>query len=299
MSCNWDWPPRSPHWTYLYLRDTEGKYTKSRLTSALAFRPPTHEHTHLVQHRCAKAIPVLNLRWKWHPKMLPLLDSRSQTWVWDGGAHKSNCLVLITCSVSHMAVFMCVVRVPGVFLLGQQHHRQDYGAGKVTADFLCSHNISADIARTLGFPWFTIPESRGWQQRRNRKQKWRCRAGALMRLWKQPTNHCSKNIFLANARSLANKLDEFKLQIATNEFIRDSCILLLSDLAYSLNLDAASELADYTAFQHDRPKASSKCKGRGCTFMWTIAGASVPSDNQPLPPSLWLYKAGPFTSYGR
>lgn len=80
-----------------------------------------------------------------------------------------------------MAVFMCVVQLPGVFLLGQQHQRQDYGAGKVTADFLCSH-ISADIARTLGSPWFTIPESGGWQQQRNRKQKWRCRAGALMRL---------------------------------------------------------------------------------------------------------------------
>lgn len=170
---------------------------------------------------------------------------------------------------------MAVLCVLCVFQLGQQHYRQDYRAGKVTADFHCSHNISADIARTLGSSWFTIPESRGWQQRRDRKQKCRCRAGALMRLWKQPTNHCSKSIFLPNARSLANKLDEFRLQIATNEFIRDSCILLLTETwPYSLNQDAASELADYTAYRRDRPKASSRCKRGACAFMWTITDAS-------------------------
>lgn len=42
-----------------------------------------------------------------------------------------NGFVLI-CSVSHIAGFMCLVRVSGVFLLGQQHYRQEQGRLQVT-----------------------------------------------------------------------------------------------------------------------------------------------------------------------
>ena len=90
----------------------------------------------------------------------------------------------------------------------------------VTPEFLHSHEIPTDIARTPGFPWITLPSGR--RRRRDRKQKQGGRAGTLARLCKLPFRPLLPSIFLSNARSLANKLDELKLQIATNKIVGDT-----------------------------------------------------------------------------
>lgn len=77
----------------------------------------------------------------------------------------------------------------------------------ITAKFLRLHKILADVAGHPGSPCITIPAGRRRRRRRERRQKQGCRAGALARLRRQP---------LTNARSLANKMDELRLQIAAN-----------------------------------------------------------------------------------
>ena len=67
-----------------------------------------------------------------------------------------------------------------------------------------------------------------------------------------------------NVRSLVNKMDEMELQIVTNSIIRDSCILLITEIwLHSLIPDSAMELAGFTAQCYDRPKDSGKNRGGG------------------------------------
>lgn len=71
----------------------------------------------------------------------------------------------------------------------------------VTTDFLHSHKITEDIARTPGSLWITIPAARRRRWRRERKQKQGSRAGALMRLCKEPHKPLLPSICLTNTTS--------------------------------------------------------------------------------------------------
>lgn len=51
----------------------------------------------------------------------------------------------------------------------------------------------------------------------------------LTRLRKQPYKPPLPSLFLTNARSIANKMDELRLLAATNFAGRDSCILLVTE----------------------------------------------------------------------
>ena len=139
----------------------------------------------------------------------------------------------------------------------------------VTAEFLHSHHIPADIARRPGSLWFTIPTRRRRKRRRERRQKRGCRAGALVRLRKRPHKPPLPSVFLANVRSLANKMDELRLQITTNRTIKDSCILLFTETwLHSSIPNTATELAGRTAYRHDRTKDSGKSRGGGlCVYV--------------------------------
>lgn len=77
------------------------------------------------------------------------------------------------------------------------------------------------------------------------------------------------SIFLTNARSLANKLDELKLQVALNKDIKDSCVMLIMETwLHSSIPDTAIELAGRTAHRHDRTRDSGKSRGGGlCLYI--------------------------------
>lgn len=77
------------------------------------------------------------------------------------------------------------------------------------------------------------------------------------------------SIFLTNARSLANKLDELKLQITANKIVGDSCILfILETWHHLLIVDTAIELAGRIAHRHDRTKDIGKSRGGGlCIYL--------------------------------
>lgn len=110
-----------------------------------------------------------------------------------------------------------------------------------------------DIARSTGTPPITIPV-----RRRERRQKRGCRAGMLQ---KQPYKPQLPSLFLTNARSMANKMDEM--------IIKGSCILFTTETwHHSCILDSAIELAGYTAQHHDRTSASGKSTGGGlCLYV--------------------------------
>ncbi|KAK0146537.1 hypothetical protein N1851_014143 [Merluccius polli] len=102
---------------------------------------------------------------------------------------------------------------------------------------------------------------------RRRRQKRGCRAGALAR--RQPLKPPLPSLFLTNAGSLANKMDELRLQARANNVVKDSCILLITETwLHSSIPDSAIELAGYTAQRHDRTVNSGKSRGGGlCVYV--------------------------------
>ena len=140
---------------------------------------------------------------------------------------------------------------------------------RVTAEFHRSQNIPEDIIRRPGSPWITIPARRKRKRRRERRQKRGCRAGALTRLRKRPFKPPLPSLFLTNARSLANKMDELRLQTSANRTVKDCCMLLITETwLHPLIPDSAIELAGYTAQRHDRTENSGKSKGGGlCMYV--------------------------------
>ncbi|XP_073772589.1 uncharacterized protein [Danio rerio] len=126
--------------------------------------------------------------------------------------------------------------------------------------FIQNHSIPEDIVKTPGSPWFVIPGNNGRRRRRrNRRQKRGKRAGVWERLRKTPHKPPIPSIFLTNARSIANKMDELRLQLVENRLCRDCCALMLTESWLHPGIpDAAVELTDFTLHRHDRNHLSQK-----------------------------------------
>lgn len=166
------------------------------------------------------------------------------------------------------AVFVCLIRVHDNILLGKQHQLAyswhnllKIGLQSmhcVTADFLRSHEIPADTALTPDSPWIIIPAGRRWRWLRDRKQKQGCKASALVRWRKQPQKPLLLSISLNN---ITNNLNELKLQITTNEIVKGTCILLITEpCLHSLISDMNIELINRKVRWHERTKDSGKSK---------------------------------------
>ncbi len=153
----------------------------------------------------------------------------------------------------------------------------------ITAEFLHSHKIPVDIVRSPGSPCITIPAVRR-RRHRERKQKRGCRAGALARLRWQPHRPPLPSLFLTNARSLANKMDELRLQVATCNIVKDSCMLLTTE-TWLHSFIPNPKLVGYTAQRHDRTRDSSKSRGGGlCVYVnnnWCTDTVTVDSHCSP------------------
>ena len=156
----------------------------------------------------------------------------------------------------------------------------------VNKDFIHSNGIPECIARTPGAPWIVIPAGRKRRRRRERRQKRGCRAGVLLRLKQRQHTLPLPSIFLSNARSIANKMDELKLQIAANNIIQDCCILLITETwLHSSIPDTAIEITGRTAHRYDRNSDSGKNRGGGlCIYVnndWCTSVTTIDSHCSP------------------
>ncbi|KAK0150001.1 hypothetical protein N1851_009235 [Merluccius polli] len=140
--------------------------------------------------------------------------------------------------------------------------------GITTQDFHRANNIPTDIARPPSSPWIVVGSVKQRRRRRERKQKRGCRAGLLARLRKQPNKPPLTSIFLANARSFVNKMDEMDLQLAKN-FMRDCSVMVITETwLHSAIPDTAVQLTGCTIHRQDRSKDSRKTMGEGlCLYV--------------------------------
>ncbi|XP_072771248.1 uncharacterized protein [Nerophis lumbriciformis] len=134
----------------------------------------------------------------------------------------------------------------------------------VSSDFHHEHNIPDDIARAQGSPWFVVGSGRRRRRRRERKQKRGRRSGVLLRLRKQPHKPPLPSLFLSNARSLVQKMDDLELQLAGNRYVWDCCAMIITETWLHPEIpDASMQLAGRTLLRRDRTKDSGKSRGGG------------------------------------
>uniref|UniRef100_A0A3B5QBX0 Reverse transcriptase domain-containing protein n=1 Tax=Xiphophorus maculatus TaxID=8083 RepID=A0A3B5QBX0_XIPMA len=136
--------------------------------------------------------------------------------------------------------------------------------------------IPPELLRTPGT--MIIPPLLPRRRRRQRKQKRGKRAGVRARLQASPHKPALPSLFLANARSLVNKIDEMRLRITSRRM--DSCVTVVTETWLDDNIpDAAVEITGRALFRADRTAASGKGRGGGLALYvhnaWCTATHSV------------------------
>ncbi|KAK0140101.1 hypothetical protein N1851_022987 [Merluccius polli] len=118
----------------------------------------------------------------------------------------------------------------------------------ISEEFTEHHNIPVEIARQPDSAWIT-------PVKRRRRKRRGARGGLLNRLKRDPHRPSIPSLFLANVRSLANKMDEMRLRVATKT--TNSCAFLLTESWLTASIpDASIEIQGYTIHRQDRNKES-------------------------------------------
>ncbi|KAI4793196.1 hypothetical protein KUCAC02_032878, partial [Chaenocephalus aceratus] len=125
----------------------------------------------------------------------------------------------------------------------------------ITSAFSHSRNIPEEIARTPGSPWSVVGSTRH-RSRRSRKQERGCRSGQLAKRRRRPHKPPLPSIFLTNARSILNKMDELNPQMSEDKYVQDCCILIITETWLH-------PLAGRRAYRWDRNIDSGKSGGGG------------------------------------
>lgn len=123
-------------------------------------------------------------------------------------------------------------------------------------------NTYQQTARTPGSLWFIIL-GKSWRRRRrcrDRKQKHGCRASSWERLRKTPHKPLLPSLFLTNARSAVNKMDELRLQLLDNKLLLPS---ITESLLYPAIPAAAVEPEGRVLHHYDKNLNSEKQQGGG------------------------------------
>nr|XP_049595883.1 uncharacterized protein LOC125980593 [Syngnathus scovelli] len=139
----------------------------------------------------------------------------------------------------------------------------------ISSDFHRKHNIPDEIARPPGSPWIVVGSGRRRRRRRERKQKRGRRSGLMLRLRKQPHKPPLPSLFLSNARSLLHKMDDLDLQLTGNHYVRDCCVIIITETWLRPDIpDASMQLASRSLLRADRTLDSGKRRGGGlCMYV--------------------------------
>ncbi|KAK0142423.1 hypothetical protein N1851_019868 [Merluccius polli] len=103
------------------------------------------------------------------------------------------------------------------------------------------------------------------KRRRERRQKRGCRSRVRARLSRQPHKPSLPSLFITNARSLPNKIEELELTISTQKNIQDCCVMVITETWLTPTIPAETiKLAGRIAHRADRTPDSTY-RPRICT----------------------------------
>lgn len=130
-------------------------------------------------------------------------------------------------------------------------------------------DFPTEIVRPPGSPWIIVPAGRGRRRRKDRKQKRGCRTGVRTRLARDPYRPPLPSLFVANVRSLPNKMEELELTMSAQKNIQDCCVLVITETWINATIpEEAIQLAGYATHRADRTSDSGKSRGGGlCAYI--------------------------------
>lgn len=153
--------------------------------------------------------------------------------------------------------------------------------------FIADLRLIPEISRTSEAAHSSRPGGSARRRRRERKQRRGRRGGLRAKLKLTPHRLPLPSIFLANVRSLANKMDEIRLSITNNRRIMDSNVMIFTETWLNNSCpDNAIELAGRHTHRADRiADDSGKTRGGGlCIYInnaWCINSATTESHCSP------------------
>ncbi|KAI4877716.1 hypothetical protein NFI96_022799 [Prochilodus magdalenae] len=113
--------------------------------------------------------------------------------------------------------------------------------------------LPPELTRTPSLAEPFIPTGSTRRRRRDRKQRRGKRGGRRAKLRQNPFRLALPSIFLANVRSLVNKLDELKIWILTQRRLMDCSLMIFSETWLSSDVaNSVVELKGRTVFRADR-----------------------------------------------
>lgn len=188
----------------------------------------------------------------------------------DAAAHGSPYQCFFLC---FLCVFVCTFCThTSAFYLYTRHDLVDIGYRHkiaVTSNFHHQHNIPDELVRPPGSPWIVVGSGKRRRRRRERKQKRGRRSGLLLKLKNRPHKPPLPSLFLTNARSLTYKMDDLELQLAGNCYVKDCCVLVITETWLNPGIpDASVQLAGRSLHRWDRTEDSGKRRGGGlCIYV--------------------------------
>ncbi|XP_055493306.1 uncharacterized protein LOC129698280 [Leucoraja erinacea] len=133
-----------------------------------------------------------------------------------------------------------------------------------TTSTLSDFQLPPEITSTPQSSVPAPPTGSARRQRRDCKQRRGKRGGYRARLKLNPHQPALPSIFLANVRSLVNKIDELRLRITSHKRIADCNAMVFTETWFNDNIpDNAIELDGRTVFRADRTAEDS---GSGCCW---------------------------------
>lgn len=160
--------------------------------------------------------------------------------------------------LSRDSVHVCIGVIP-LHMTGPCGHR-------LTPPFT---NIPSELVRQPGAPWIVIRSGKKRRRCRKRKQKHGRRSGLLLRLRNNPHKPPLPSLYRTNARSITHKTDDLELQLVGNCYIRECCVLIITETWLNPRSPNASvQLAGCSLHRWDGTEDSGKSRGgRLCIYV--------------------------------
>ncbi|MGL5101055.1 MAG: endonuclease/exonuclease/phosphatase family protein, partial [Plesiomonas sp.] len=141
---------------------------------------------------------------------------------------------------------------------------------RTPGSYISNIQLVPEIVKTPDATHPTRPGGSARRRRRDRKQRRGTRGGLRAKLKLTPHRLSLPNIFLANVRSLVNKMDEIRLRIINNKRLLNCNVIIFTETWLHSGIpDNAFELAGYNTHRADRTaEESGKTRGGGlCIYV--------------------------------
>lgn len=176
---------------------------------------------------------------------------------------EAQCLFRI-CKLTVLLIIISGLFVQNSFSLTSYTRQELLDIGSPNSDgFISNLRLSPELIRPTDATQATHPAGSARRRRKDRKQRRGKRGGTRAKLKLTPHRLSLPSIFLANVRSLVNKMDELRLRMTNSNRLSNCNVMIFTETWLHSGIpDDAIKLAGYHTLRADRTaEDSGKTKG--------------------------------------